>query len=335
MEEYESEYYNLKPRYDALLSSLKFTIEKVISDSKIELFSLDGRVKTLQSIKEKLLRKKYSNPLGEIEDICGFRIVCYYASDMDGIENLIKQEFNVIKVSDKRDEAGDDKFGYLSRHYIVTLKPNWLDMPLFRDYDDFKVEIQLRTILMHTWAAISHKLLYKRESDAPNILKRKLNRLSALIELADEQFDDIKELKRIYSDNVVSNSVDKDALVNSDGIISLVNKYSPGRIVENDEIPNLVDDLVSFNLTLADLEKYIIKALPFANDMEKELVSEEDGDVIPLWHVSGFVRAVLDLTCEDYYLSRWGEDDNARDAGVIGWVSAVNKYKQKMVSHGL
>lgn len=74
--------------------------------------SVDSRVKTLQSIKEKLLRKKYLNPLGEIEDVCGFRIVCYYASDMDGIENHIKKEFNVIKVSDKRDEAGDDKFAY-------------------------------------------------------------------------------------------------------------------------------------------------------------------------------------------------------------------------------
>ncbi|HED5644882.1 hypothetical protein KWH86_16640 [Enterobacter cloacae] len=97
----------------------------------------------------------------------------------------------------------------------------------------------------------------------------------------------------------------------------------------------IVDDLVSFNLTLADLEKYIIKALPFANDMGKELVSEEDGDVIPLWHVSGFVRAVLDLTCEDYYLSRWGEDEDTRDVGAIGWVTTVNKYKQKMFSNSL
>lgn len=61
-------------------------------------------------------------------------------------------------------------------------------MPLFRDCDGLKVEEQLRTILMHVLAAISHKLLYKRENDAPNVLKRKLNRLSALIELADEQF---------------------------------------------------------------------------------------------------------------------------------------------------
>lgn len=330
MEELENEYYNLKPRYDSLLSSLKFTMDKVISDSDIDLFSLDGRVKTLQSIKDKLLRKRYENPLEDIDDFCGVRIVCYYASDMDRIEGIIKKEFNVISISDKRDEAGDDKFGYLSRHYIVTLNPDWLDMPLFRNCGGFKVEIQLRTILMHTWAAISHKLLYKKESDAPNVLKRKLNRLSALIELADEQFDDIKELKRAYSYDVISNSVDRDALVNSDGIISLVNKYSSGRIVENDEIPKLVDDLAEFNLTLAELEKYIVKALPFTGDMEKELASERQGDVLPMWHVSGFVRAVLDLTNDDYYHSRWGNDDDMLEPSINEWQAAINKYRKKL-----
>jgi hypothetical protein len=56
-----------------------------------------------------------------------------------------------------------------------------------------KAEIQIRTVLQHAWAAISHKLQYKREDDVPAPLRRKLFRLSALFELADDEFISLRE----------------------------------------------------------------------------------------------------------------------------------------------
>ena len=45
----------------------------------------------------------------------------------------------------------------------------------------------------HAWAAVNHKLDYKSADEAPRELERRLYRLSALFELADEQFSQIRD----------------------------------------------------------------------------------------------------------------------------------------------
>ena len=62
---------------------------------------------------------------------------------------------------------------------------------MFRDYADFKVEIQIRTILMHAWAEIEHRLAYKKQAHIPSHLRRKFSRISAKLEEADEQFEEL------------------------------------------------------------------------------------------------------------------------------------------------
>lgn len=51
-----------------------------------------------------------------------------------------------------------------------------------------KIELQVRTGLQHAWAAIEHKLQYKNQVDVPEPLQRKLFQISALLELADDEF---------------------------------------------------------------------------------------------------------------------------------------------------
>ncbi|MEJ5067960.1 hypothetical protein WH292_08750 [Enterobacter sp. MYb186] len=302
-----TEHYSiLKPKYDGLLSAIKFSLHEIIKSNNLSLFELDGRVKTLDSVKDKLLRKNYENGINDIEDLCGLRIVCYYTTDMDRLSDILASEFNVLSESDKQKEAEDDRFGYLSRHFIVTLKEEWLSAPLYRDYRDLKIEIQLRTMLMHTWAAISHKLLYKYESDAPKELKRRLNRLSALIELADEQFNTIRELKDNYAQRLLSDTEDKNIPLNSDSVLSLVNKYSPGRSVDDaDDVPKFLGEIYDLELSVADFELKIIEALPLAAQIEKQLAKIHGKANLPLWSVLGFCRIVLDLTSDAYFHRRW------------------------------
>jgi hypothetical protein len=73
-------------------------------------------------------------------------------------------------------------------------------------YRDLRFEIQVRTIAQHAWATVDHKLRYKRESDVPPELQRDLWRLSAVFELADKQFSDIRrhtaELASSYAERV-------------------------------------------------------------------------------------------------------------------------------------
>lgn len=314
----------LKPKYDGLLSAIKFSLNEIIKHNNLALFELDGRVKTLESVQDKLQRKGYENGFDDVEDFCGIRVVCYYTSDMDKLSDIISNEFNVLSESDKQKEAEDDRFGYLSRHFIVTLKDEWLSAPLYRDFRDLKIEIQLRTMLMHTWAAISHKLLYKYESDAPKELKRRLNRLSALIELADEQFNTIRELKENYSMKIMSDSGDKNTPLNSDGVLSLVNKYSPGRDLDDpDDVPKFLAEIYDLELSIASFEDKIIKALPVANQIESQLAKLRKKDYLPVWSVLGFCRMVLDLTSDVYYKRRW-EDGIMED--YVKSAPAKDKY---------
>ncbi len=302
-----TEHYSiLQPKYNGLLGAIKFSLHEMIKSNNLSLFELDGRVKTLESVKDKLLRKNYDGGINDIEDLCGIRIVCYYTTDMDKLSDILSSEFNILSESDKQKEAEDDRFGYLSRHFIVTLKEEWLSAPLYRDYRDLKIEIQLRTMLMHTWAAISHKLLYKYESDAPKELKRRLNRLSALIELADEQFNTIRELKDNYAQRLLSDKTDKNIPLNSDSVLSLVNKYSPGRNVRfHEDIPKFLDEISDLEISVADFESKIIKALPLAAQIENKLAKIHGKANLPLWSVLGFCRIVLDLTSDDYFYRRW------------------------------
>jgi ppGpp synthetase/RelA/SpoT-type nucleotidyltranferase len=50
-------------------------------------------------------------------------------------------------------------------------------------------ELQLRTLAQHIWAVASHKLQYKREASVPVPIRRSINRVSALLEMVDLEFD--------------------------------------------------------------------------------------------------------------------------------------------------
>lgn len=310
--------------YERLLKEVKPALEKILEEKEIDLFAIEGRVKTPKSIESKITKKSYNSPLEQIEDLCGLRVICYYTSDLDIIEKLINDEFNVLSTSNKQEEMDVDRFGYSSRHFIVTLKENWLQTPLYRGLKDLKVEIQIRTMLMHSWAAISHKLLYKNEEDAPRDVKRNLSKLSALIELADEQFDVVKGIKAQYQKSIATNTQKKQQHepINSDNLISLIEKYSPNRKYDNDEVPKVLEEIKKYDNYIDEFERRILRCLPVIHDMEIEEAVHNENSQIPMWNVSGFCRTVLDLTSDDYY-SRW-EGTN------IPSLSITENYRNKI-----
>ena len=59
---------------------------------------------------------------------------------------------------------------------------------------------------MHTWAAIEHKLGYKSNQELPKNLKRKLYLMSAQLENADMQFQEIKNDAENFQHTIVEES---------------------------------------------------------------------------------------------------------------------------------
>ena len=71
---------------------------------------------------------------------------------------------------------------------MVRLSAARVGLPEYARYDGMRAEIQVRTVMQHAWAAVDHQLRYKNASQLPPELQRRLSKLSALLEVADEQF---------------------------------------------------------------------------------------------------------------------------------------------------
>ncbi|WP_241904759.1 GTP pyrophosphokinase family protein [Vibrio cyclitrophicus] len=320
MPELTHSFREIKPRYERLASNVEQALIQFLEEHSLSSFDVNKRVKEEKSFLEKVVRKSYDKPFEQMEDIAGVRVICYYNEDLVLIEKIIKEQFVVLSQSNKSKELEDDQFGYTSNHYIVQLKADWLKAPNYRNLDGLKIEIQVRTILMHAWAAISHKLLYKSENDVPKEFKRKLNRLSALIELADEQFDQIKNLKVEYQTNVV---VDENLSLNADSFLALMNKYFPNRSLTESDVSHILGEVRQFSGSLADFEQRILKCLPILPDMEREEFEAHNRhpDDVASWGLSGVARTILDLTSDEY----WAKRDFGSDIGMI-----TNHYRKLM-----
>lgn len=185
---------NLRPAFTRLSERLHGLLKDLLKDAGIDVAQLDHRVKDVDSFVGKVERKAYADPFAEIKDFCGFRIVTYYSDDVQKVADLLRKEFAVDPdhSTDKLGELAVDEFGYRSFHVVATLGDSRTGLPEWKVHANRSFEIQVRSVLQHAWAAISHKLDYKTASQAPEELRRKLFRLSALLELADDEFASIR-----------------------------------------------------------------------------------------------------------------------------------------------
>jgi putative GTP pyrophosphokinase len=193
--------------FHAFTAKLETLICDLLSGEGIDVVQVESRAKTVDSFVEKLLRKdgKYSNPLNDITDLAGVRVIAYYREDVERIVGLVNREF-AIDEADSVQRGVDlppDRFGYVSDHVIVSVGESRRDLAEWSSFKDLRAEIQVRTATQHAWAAIEHKLGYKAR-DVPQVLQRRLYRLSALFELADEQFSAVRDATQVLEEEYAS-----------------------------------------------------------------------------------------------------------------------------------
>lgn len=145
-------------------------------------------------------------------------------------------------------------------------------------YAGLRAEIQVRTALQHAWSAVNHKLDYKSPTEVPRELRRRLFRLSALFELADEQFSELRDARaRIASeyaedvrDGQLDIPLDQSSLIaylddpGRRAVIARIVAESGGSILEPDDKRLVRDRRGLLRLlnrigvsTIAQLDKYL------------------------------------------------------------------------------
>ena len=108
---------------------------------------------------------------------------------------MIRDEFVIDDANsvDKRILLDPDRFGYLSLHFVVSLNASRLQLAEYQEFAGCKAEIQIRSILQHSWAEVNHDLGYKTVGTIPQEIRRSFARVAGLLELADSEFVRIRE----------------------------------------------------------------------------------------------------------------------------------------------
>jgi putative GTP pyrophosphokinase len=137
---------------------------------------------------------KYSEPLIQIQDQIGARIVTFYPLDIPPISDIITRYFRSVEsIAIVPDQ--DNEFGYVGKHFILLLPSD-----VSAGFGDGKniptfFELQIKTLFQHAWAEAEHDLGYKPTATLLPLQKRKIAFTAAQAWGADQMFDELfKEL---------------------------------------------------------------------------------------------------------------------------------------------
>ena len=165
----------------------------LLDDAGINYLSVTARTKSVASFAAKADRtvdghRLYTDPLVEITDQVGLRVITYLRDDVDAVATLLAEEMRLLDDRDMGLEtAREGRWGYASRHLLVGVEG-----------EQQPASIQVRTVLQHAWAEFEHDIRYKGSipaEDAPD-LDRRFTLAAGLLELADREFTAIRERLR-------------------------------------------------------------------------------------------------------------------------------------------
>ncbi len=188
------EWINEKLPYFTLLSTqLASVVENMLKQNKISYLSIESRTKSINGIEEKIKRKNYKNPKEQLTDISGIRVILYTEDDVQKVCKIVKDIFQIDRTNSLDDikRLSIDKIGYRSTHFVCDIGEIRSEMEEYNSFSGLKFEIQIRTILQHAWASLTHDRNYKFGGSLPQNIQRKINLYSGMLEVVDMGFSEI------------------------------------------------------------------------------------------------------------------------------------------------
>jgi len=187
-----------KEHFDDLGKRTRNLIEQLLKVEGIPVQSIHYRVKTRDKI-----ASKYQDPaknyfkLTEITDLIGFRIITYYEDDVDRAAEFICAQFVADPRSNDARVRPADSFGYHALNLVCSYPESRLALAENKAYAGDCFEIQITSILRHAWSEMEHSW-YDLKDSFPEKIKRRYNRLAALIEIAEEEFRELRGQQREF-----------------------------------------------------------------------------------------------------------------------------------------
>src|SRR6266478_1326369 len=182
-----------RPTYNDLGQLIVETLKRFVQAEGIWC-DVTSRTKEPHSLVKKLLKGRHTYET--LPDKLGVRCIVRYFSEVERVIAISKGAFTCSDPERKQIDLGVDRVGYSSTHIDIRLKsgnPEEVNYPPAL----YGAELQIRTLGQHLWAEMSHDAVYKNDETLailPVGLKRRVNLMSGLIEVADSEFDRINEV---------------------------------------------------------------------------------------------------------------------------------------------
>lgn len=160
------------------------------------------RAKRPRKLRQKLLKRNekrnyqsFRDIHDDIVDLAGVRVALYLPKDRQAVGQIIEKIFASVRAPKEfpRDRAPGEGVGYVATHYLVQLRPETLHKDELR-YADTNIEIQVASVLMHSWAEVTHDLLYKPEKGrlSPEEM-RLVQDLNDIVQAGEKKLEQLQE----------------------------------------------------------------------------------------------------------------------------------------------
>lgn len=191
------DFFSIQCRYSAAMKEVQTKLEILDDEFQMKhrrnpIHHIESRLKSIQSIMEKLSRKSFAvsmkSAVANLNDIAGIRVICPYVEDAYTVAKLLTSQDDV-HLKEIRDYIRHPKpNGYRSLHLI-------LEIPVFLQEGRIlvPVEVQIRTIAMDFWASLEHDLRYKAHGIVPQDISDELQQVGEDISRLDHKMQSIHD----------------------------------------------------------------------------------------------------------------------------------------------
>jgi predicted RNase H-like nuclease/ppGpp synthetase/RelA/SpoT-type nucleotidyltranferase len=199
------EYAALQPKLRVAADQFAQLVTSILDDAGINYLNVASRAKSVASFAAKAARTvegrpSFTDPLREITDQIGVRVITYVLSDVQAVADLLDDQVVVHDDRDMgRETASEGRFGYASRHLLVGLDAARANQPAYELLRGRQAQVQIRTVLQHAWAEFEHDIRYKGTIPDEHVpdFDRRFTLAAGLLELADREFSTIRDRLRI------------------------------------------------------------------------------------------------------------------------------------------
>jgi ppGpp synthetase/RelA/SpoT-type nucleotidyltranferase len=149
-----------------LLKGIKH-IDRIYARAK----SIDRFLKKADKIEEGV--RKYPDPINQIQDQIGARIITFYLEDVELVSNVIRTYYTFIERQNIFPDS-EKEFGYEGKHFILLMPLEMRSNDIPKQLIPNFFELQIKTLFQHAFSEASHDLAYKPGIELSKDQKRKV-----------------------------------------------------------------------------------------------------------------------------------------------------------------